>query len=172
MAFAEQHTPLLEAARGGDPLALERLLRLCQPDIRRYAQRHCLMSDVDDAVQEALLIMSRRVGSLRAVAAFSGWLFRVVQRECRRLGRKALRYDPYDEEKLENWLAVHSTDDLRLELAGALEALPAHYRQVILLRDFDELTIGEIASQLGLTRAAVKSRLHRARHLTREYLLG
>lgn len=172
MAFAEQHYPLLEAARTGDAMALERLLRLCQPDIRRYAQRHCMISDVDDAVQEALLIMTRRLQSLRVMAAFSGWLFKVVQRECRRLGRKALHYDPYDEEKLENWLAVHSNDSLRLELAAALEALPAHYREVILLRDFDELTIGEMAAKLSLTAAAVKSRLHRARQLTREYLLG
>ena len=172
MAFAEQHHPLLEAARSGDPVALNSLLRLCQPDIRRYAQRHCLISDVDDAVQEALLIMTRRLESLRVVAAFSGWLFTVVQRECRRLGRKALNFDPYDEEKLENWLAVHSNDSLRLELAAALEALPPHYREVILLRDFDELTIGEMAAKLALTPAAVKSRLHRARQLTREYLLA
>jgi len=172
MAFAEQHHPLLEAARRGDPAALENLLRVCQPDIRRYAQRHCMMSDVDDAVQEALLIMTRRLESLRVVAALSGWLFQVVQRECRRLGRKAFRYDPYDEEKLENWLAVHSNDTLRLELAAALEALPPHYREVILLRDFDECTIAEMAAKLVLTPAAVKSRLHRARQLTREYLLA
>lgn len=172
MAFAEHHHPLLESARTGDPVALERLLRVCQPDIRRYAQRHCMISDVDDAVQEAMLIMTRRLASLRVVAAFSGWLFTVVQRECRRLGRKALNFDPYDEEKLENWLAVHSNDSLRLELAAALEALPPHYREVILLRDFDELTIGEMAARLALTPAAVKSRLHRARQLTREYLLN
>ena len=172
MAFAAHHRPLLEAARAGDPVALDGLLRLCQPDIRRYAQRHCMISDVDDAVQEALLILTRRLGSLRAVAAFSGWMFRVVQRECRRLGRKALNFDPYDEERLENWMVVRSNNDMRLELAAALEALPAHYREVILLRDFDELTIGEISARLELTPAAVKSRLHRARQLVREYLLG
>lgn len=171
MAFAEHHHPVLEAARNGDPDALDRLLRICQPDIRRYAQRHCMISDVDDAVQEALLIMARRLNSVRVAAAFSGWLFKVVQRECRRLGRTAFRFDPYDEEQLENWLAAHSNESLRLELVAALEALPAHYREVILLRDFHELTIGEMAQQLALTSAAVKSRLHRARQLTREYLL-
>lgn len=172
MAFADHHQSLLEAARTGDPAALDGLLRVCQPDIRRYAQRHCLVSDVDDAVQETLLILTRHLGSLRAVAAFSGWLFRVVQRECRRLGRKVLHYEPFDEERLEGWMAVRSNDDMRLELAAALEALPAHYREVILLRDFDERTIGEMAAYLGMTPAAVKSRLHRARQLMREYLLG
>lgn len=172
MKLTEQDMPLLEAARAGDEQALARLLHLCQPDIRRYAQRHCMISDVDDAVQEALLVLSRKLGSLRALAALSSWLFKTVQRECRRLGRKTLGFDPYDEEKLENWLATRSNDALRLELIRAMEALPEDYRQIILLRDFEELTIAEIADELGLSQAATKSRLHRARLHARELLLG
>lgn len=78
MSITEQHYSLLEAARLGDTSALDRLLQVCQPDIRRYAYRHCLASDVDDAVQETLLIMTRRLRSLRVVAAFSGWLLQIV----------------------------------------------------------------------------------------------
>ncbi len=170
--LALEHQPVLLAAHQGDAAALERLLRLARPDVRRYAQRHCLISDVDDAVQEALLILSRRVQQLRVLAAFSGWLIRIVQRECRRLGRLAFRYDPYDEAQLEQWLVTHSTDQLRLELVQALQSLPAPAREVILLRDFEELTIGEMAQRLQLSTAAVKSRLHRARQLAREYLLA
>jgi RNA polymerase sigma factor (sigma-70 family) len=172
MALGPSHLPLLQAAHAGDTAALDGLLRLCRPDVRRYAQRHCLISDVDDAVQETLLVLARKVQALRALAAFSGWLFKVVQRECRRLGRKALNFDPYDEEKLEHWVAQHSNDGLRRELVAALQSLPEHYRDVILLRDFEERTIGEMAEQLQLTPAAVKSRLHRARSLAREYLLA
>lgn len=62
---------LLEAALGGDAKAINHLLAACQPDIRRYAQRNCMISDVDDAIQESLLILSPRVSSLRAVTAFS-----------------------------------------------------------------------------------------------------
>jgi len=171
MALAAQHQGLLAAAHQGDPQALEQLLRVARPDVRRYAQQHCLLSDVDDAVQEALLIVARRLPSLRVLAAFSGWLIRLVQRECRRMGRKALAYDPYDEEKLEHWLVQHDEAGLRLQLVAALESLPAHYREVMLLRDLEELTIGEIAARTGLTPANVKSRLHRARTLAREYLL-
>ncbi|KQV48492.1 RNA polymerase subunit sigma-24 [Pelomonas sp. Root1217] len=172
MALATQHQPLLTAAHGGDPRALEQLLKISRPDIRRYAQQHCLLSDVDDAVQEALLIVSRKLPSLRVLAAFSGWLIRLVQRECRRLGRLTLRYDPYEEEKLEQWLVVRDEVGLRRELVAALESLPAHYLEVMLLRDLEELTIEEIAARTGLTRPNVKSRLHRARALAREYLLG
>ncbi len=54
MVIGEQHYQLIEAARMGNITALDRLLRMSQPDICRYAQRHCLVSDVDDTVQEAL----------------------------------------------------------------------------------------------------------------------
>ena len=171
MTLSEQHHSFLEAARLGDATALNRLLQMCQPDIRRYAYRHCLISDVDDAVQETLLIVTRRLQSLRVVAAFSGWLFRVVQRECRRLERRLFGLDPYDEEKMESWLAIHSDETVRLDLISALESLPEHYREIILLRDFEGMTIREMASRTRLTTAATKSRLRRARQLVREYLL-
>jgi len=167
-----RHQPLLDAACAGDVSAIERLLAVCQPDIRRYAQRNCLISDVDDAVQESLLVLSRKVGSLRAAAAFSSWLFAIVRRECHRMARKALSTDPWDDDKVEAWLARQPVDDLRHDVAAALESLPAHYREIIVLRDLNEMTISEIADQLRESRAAVKSRLHRARQLTREYLLG
>lgn len=172
MSISSQHYPLLEAARLGDTTALNHLLRICQPDVRRYAFRHCLVSDVDDAVQETLLIVARRLASLRAVAAFSGWLFQIVRRECRRLERRLFRFDPYDEEKMEAWLSTCPDETIRFDLIRALESLPGHYREVILLRDFHEMTIREIATQLRITAPATKSRLHRARELVREYLLA
>ena len=81
--------------------ALDTLLRLCRPDVRRYAQRHCLTSDVDDAAREALMVLARKLQSVRTLAAFLGWLFQVVKRECRRLGRQAFQFDPYDEASVE-----------------------------------------------------------------------
>ena len=69
-------------------------------------------------------------------------------------------------------MAHRSTDDLRLDLASALQSLPPQYLQMILLRDFEELSITEIAGQLNITTAAVKSCLHRARTLAREYVLA
>lgn len=163
---------LIEAAQGGDPAALAALLKTCQADARRYARRHCHASDVDDAVQESLLTLSRRLGALRAVAAFSSWLFVLVQRQCLRLGRQLRRHAPLEEAQAEQALAGRRDEDLRLDLVRALESLPAHYREVVLLRDFEDLTIAEIAARLDEPAGAVKSRLHRARLLVREYLLS
>ena len=164
-------TDLIHAAQTGDAASIGRLLAVCQADARRYARRHCQASDIDDAVQESLLVISRKVHGLKAAAAFSSWLFTVIRRECRRLERLMLRHDPLDDEVAEHQLADRSDAALRIDLANALESLPAHYLEVVLLRDFEELTIAEIAARLAEPPGAVKSRLHRARELVREYML-
>jgi RNA polymerase sigma factor (sigma-70 family) len=163
---------LILGAQTGDPLAISRLLTVCQADARRCAYKHCHASDVDDAIQESLLVIARKVNGLRAAAAFSSWLFTVIKHECRRLSRKMLRHEPLTDEMAEELMLARPDDALRIDLANALESLPAHYLEVVLLRDFEELTIAEIAQRLGEPPGAVKSRLHRARELVREYMLG
>lgn len=163
---------LLPAARAGDTEAMERLLALARPDIRRYALRHCAATTAtDDVVQEALIIVYRRVGALREVAAFGGWVVRIVQRLCMRPALAWLRGEPLAQ--LEDSMAwSHRPDDaLRHDLALAIDSLPPKYRDALLLRDFEELTIEEMAQRLSITREAAKSRLHRARSLVREYLV-
>ncbi|MDH1932826.1 RNA polymerase sigma factor [Pseudomonas sp. GD03696] len=163
---------LIIAAQTGDAAALTRLLAVCQADARRYAYKHCHASDVDDAVQESLLIISRKVSGLRVAAAFSSWLFTVIKHECRKLARIMFKHEPLPDEVAEELLLHRPDDELRINLANALESLPAHYLEVVLLRDFEELTIAEIATKLSEQPGAVKSRLHRARELVREYMLG
>jgi RNA polymerase sigma factor (sigma-70 family) len=162
--------PLFDAARMGDLAAIDRLLELTQPSLRRYAQRNCLITDVDDAVQEVMLVLSRYVGKIRSAAALARFLFQVMRRECRRMARKSLGIDLWDEARTDAIVARLPPPELRLEIVAAIQSLPEHYREVLVLRDFEELTISELASRLELTRAAVKSRLHRARELVREYL--
>lgn len=164
-------TTLLEAARQGDAVALESLLVLCRPNLRRYAALTCLTSaDAEDAVQEALLIVYRKVSALRAVATFSQWVFQIVRRECLRMMRPG-HADLADIEE-EKYLSTHSDLDLRLDLTFAIQSLPDIYRDVIILRDLEELTICEIAERLGLIPETVKTRLYRGRHLVREHLLA
>ena len=172
MATGIDRDNLIYAAQTGDSAAIETLLAACQADARRYARRHCQISDVDDAVQESLLVISRKVHGLKAVAAFSSWLFTIIKRECRRLERAMFRHDTLNEDLAEHQLLSRTDNDLRIDLAAALESLPAHYLEVVLLRDFEELTIAEIADRLDEAPGAIKSRLHRARQLVREYMMG
>ena len=171
MSAAAISSSLFEAARLGDPQAIASLLETAQPDIRRYARATCRSSaDAEDATQEAMWILFRHVGTIRSLVAFSAWLFSVVRRECLRLARKAGIAPSIDDGEAEALLLSRSEADLRLDVAAAFEALPAHYRDVALMRDVKEMTIDEIAAALGASRQTVKARLHRARALMREYL--
>ncbi|WP_269632436.1 RNA polymerase sigma factor [Pelomonas sp. BJYL3] len=168
------HTPLVEAARAGDTQALHELLRRCQPDLRRFARRSCANSeDAEDAVQLALWQLHRRIGTLRTVATFTTWLFRIVERECWRLLRGQPRHVPLDELAAQDHPEAPALPlDLRQDLVRALQALSPPYREVLLLRDVHELSGPEVAAELGLSLEAVKSRLHRARAQVRERLLA
>lgn len=162
---------IVSAARDGDAGALEHLLAHSRSQVVRYAERHCVVHDVEDAVQETLIQASRHIRQLRAIEAFAGWLFRIVKRECDRLKRYwRLNVHDYAPELPLPEPVLRPAEELRCDIVAALQSLPVHYRDVLLLRDAQELTIEEIAEQLALTRLAVKARLHRARVLVREYL--
>jgi RNA polymerase sigma factor (sigma-70 family) len=163
---------VFRAAQAGEPLALERLLRELQPDIRRYARRQCHRgSAIDDVVQEASIVIFRRVGNVRDGAALASWVFRVVSRLCILPALALMRGTEELTHRHEaERFARMPQDELRIDLVRALESLPDIYREVILLRDMEQLTITEVAQRLGITREAAKSRIHRARALVREYL--
>ncbi|MDE2154990.1 MAG: sigma-70 family RNA polymerase sigma factor [Xanthomonadaceae bacterium] len=163
------HT-LLEAAQQGDIVAIERLLTECRPALYRIAQSQCDSSvDADDAVQETLLSIFRRIGALRTIASFPAWAFSIIRRECHRLLRGMrghVELPPADHPVY----AYADRVDLRCDLAAAIQSLPKKYREAVILRDFEEFSISEITDQLLLTRTAAKSRVHRGRLMVQEYL--
>ncbi len=125
-----------------------------------------------NGIKPGFSLSDRHGKASRSVAAFSSWLFTVIKRECHRLEHMMFKQDPLEDDVAEQQLANRSDESLRIDLANALESLPAHYLEVVLLRDFEELTIAEIAERLGEQPGAIKSRLHRARELVREYLVS
>lgn len=157
---------LITAAINGDRESLLTLLEIAQPDIRRLARRQCRSSmDADDAVQETLLLLYQRVGMLRMPLALAGWLNTIVR--LARTANLAKSEQIVDEARL----VERPTPEVRMDIAEAIQSLPLQYREIVVLRDVQEFTIDEICDALGLTREAVKGRLHRARLLLREYLL-
>lgn len=162
---------MISAARDGDAVALAQLLAGSRRQMLRFAERHCVVHDVEDAVQETLIQTSRHIGRLRAIEAFTGWIFRIVKRECDRLKRAwRLNIHDYAPDQPLPEPVLEVQPGLREDLVAALQSLPPHYLEVLLLRDAEELTIEEMAERLQMNRIAVKSRLHRARVLVREYL--
>jgi RNA polymerase sigma factor (sigma-70 family) len=164
---------LVEAACGGDAAAVEKLLVVCQPDLRRFARRACSTGDdAEEAVQMALWQLYRKIGALRTAAAFASWLFRIIERECYRLFHARTKLQALDA-SLDDVLQQEPLPlALRKDLIAAIAKLPEPYRKILILRDIDELTAPEAADQLGISIDAAKSRLHRARALVRDNLLA
>lgn len=164
---------LVTLARSGDRRSLDELLSVCRPDLERYARRACQSEDIDEAVQDALWILSRRIGALRSVTAFAGWLFQIVRRACLRYAGRRRRTIPLDglPASAERDRSVPDPE-LRAIVADALARLPKTYRDVLILRDVQGYTSEEVAGELEITTDAAKSRLHRARWLVRGALAG
>lgn len=165
---------LFAAAQAGDRAALERLLSQLRPDIQRYARFQCYASSsIEDVVQEALIVVYRHVGDVRNPAALGAWLVRIVARLC---ALPVLMFMRSVEElkTIENSVrfAHVPVDQLRIDVARMLAALPEKYRQIILLRDFEELKIREISRRLAISGEATKSLLRRARAAARNQLTG
>ncbi|MEU5980061.1 RNA polymerase sigma factor [Streptomyces sp. NPDC047315] len=163
---------LIAAAQDGDGEAVAALVSGSHPHVRRFAHSLCATpQDAEDAAQEALIILYRKIGMLRASGALASWMFRIVRNECLRRTRLMLRGSAPLPDR-----AVPSSEDdvlLRLEaelVARAIAALPADQRRVLIMRDVQGYSGRMTADALGLSTAAMKSRLHRARATVREAL--
>lgn len=148
----------------GEPQTVAEMVAQYQPDVRRFAERLCKSpEDAEDAAQHALWVLWRRFPILQRTAKITTYLFAVVRNECLRFARKALRLQQL---KLEPKLASDSGLDqaeLLQSVCRAIESLDEDQRVVLLMRDVKGLSGPEVAQQLGISLAAVKSRLHRAR---------
>ncbi|MFC8588633.1 RNA polymerase sigma factor [Streptomyces sp. NPDC057217] len=176
--------PLVAAAQRGDTEALTALVHGSYPHVHRFARTLCATpQDAEDAAQEALLVLYRKIGMLRASGALASWMFRIVRNECLRRTRALLPHGPAApghhgaaDENHASGDAVRSAEEealllLEAERVGAvIAALPADQRQVLVMRDVQGLPGRAVAGRLGLSTAAMKSRLHRARSTVREAL--
>ena len=121
---------LYASALAGDERPLAQMLTELRPDLRRYARRLCRRSvALEDVVQEALIVVYRRMGTVRDSAALAGWLVRVVARNSCMLPALMLISGVEDLSTLDTRarsLAAHH--DFRLDLARALELLPPGHR--------------------------------------------
>jgi RNA polymerase sigma-70 factor (ECF subfamily) len=173
--YAWPGATLVTAAQRGDVAALTALVSGSHPHVQRFAHSLCATPhDAEDAAQEALIILYRKIGTLRASGALASWMFRIVRNECLRRGRSLVRREPVDGYEPTPGPSAEEDVLLRLEaerVAAAVAALPAEQRQVLVMRDIQGLPGRTVAARLGLSTAAMKSRLHRARTAVRATLL-
>jgi RNA polymerase sigma-70 factor (ECF subfamily) len=180
---------LVEALQQGDEASCEVLVRRFGGAMLAVARR--LLRNEDDAreaVQDAFLQAFRAIASFRAEARLSTWLHRIVVNAAlmrlRSAGRRPeVAIGDLLPQFTEEGGHAESIRPLPVSLDEALECaqirarvraciaqLPGQYRAVIMLRDIEELSTAEAATQLGISENAVKIRLHRAHQALRTLL--
>lgn len=170
---------LVAQAQQGDNTAFAELVRRHQPSCFKQALSILRdRSDAEDEVQNALWKAFEHIGQFNQESKFSTWLTRIVVNQClmrlRKMKRARLVY-------LED--AVQGEDQMALDLPeqsdtpeealgkievghvlrGEISRIPPLLRHVFLLRDVQQLPMADVAERLGISIAAAKSRLLRAR---------
>ena len=144
-------------------------------------------ADAEEVAQEAVLKAFSNLPGFRGEAKFSTWLVQITYNEARMKLRKARAhlYESIDERQqnvegdyipndFADWRPIASealeVNEIREQVRNAIHLLASIYREVLILRDVQLLTVKETMMVLGLSEAAVKTRLHRARLLLRDSL--
>jgi len=144
-------------------------------------------ADAEEVAQEAVFKAFSKLTSFRAECRFSTWLVQITYNEAKMRLRKDRQhlYESIDDEQhnsegdywpkdFADWRPIPSEllerKETREALQSAINALSPTYREVVILRDVQNLSIRETADVLGISDAAVKTRLLRARLLLRDAL--
>lgn len=177
-----EEVELLRRAQAGERAACETVVRRFSRTMHRTARR-ILRSEADsaDAVQDAFLSLFRAIGSFDGHSQLKTWLQRIVVNAClMKLRRSAVRGEVLrcEPEALSELSCAPEGDayghlaqaQLRASVRVCIARLREPHRTVLILRDLEELDTEETAARLGISCAAVKVRLHRARLALRALL--
>lgn len=140
----------------------ERLYRAARAVLGRDA-------DVEDVMQEAYVQGFAHLAQFRAEARFSTWLTRIAIHDAFARKRRAKRQ--YEvEEPVDNLSPERQTESREITalLERAIDALPDTFREVLVLRTLEDMSVAETADVLDIPEDTVKTRLFRARGLLRE----
>jgi RNA polymerase sigma-70 factor, ECF subfamily len=167
----------------GERHLFHQLIRPCERPV--YFLLYSLLrneTEAEDAAQETAIKVFRNLHLFRGDSQFRTWVLSIARNEgLGRLRRKESRREDsldamtegdggdYTPAILTSWREIPTEALERQELGKllrqAIEGLPEIYRNVVLLRDIEEMDVRETAAALGIAEGAVKVRLHRARAL-------
>jgi RNA polymerase sigma-70 factor (ECF subfamily) len=187
----ETDLELLGRLRSGDEEAFSLLVGRYQQPMLRLARSFVPSQAVaDEAVQDTWMAVVRGIDRFEGRSSFKTWLFRVLANRARSAGISEQRHSPPESgravdlshfeaggqwaEPVEPW-SERSIDRLdaakwSTALRTALEDLPARERQVVLLRDVEQLSSAEACVVLDISPGNLRLLLHRGRNRLREAL--
>lgn len=167
----------LVAWKNGDTAAFDLIVRITMR--RAYAVALGIVGNAEDAwdlSQEAFMAVHRARKSFDADRPFFPWFYRVLRNRCLNHVKKRARRMEISLDVLEERAGRDTTDDLvlrkeRIEIVWkALFTLTPEHREIIVLRNFQELSYEEISRILGIPEGTVMSRLYYARRALHEAL--
>lgn len=173
----------IESAKRGDLESFDRIVLAYQQKVFNLAFRLLgEREEAEDLTQEVFINVFRHLSRFRGDAQFSTWIYQVTVNHCRNRLKYLKRRYQHATESLDDPIVTAEGEiekDLRYEgdapedvlyrqqvqklVQMALDKLRDDYREVIVLRDIQELSYHEISGILGLPEGTVKSKLHRAR---------
>ncbi len=181
---------LVEALRRGDAEGPVRLIDTYGDRVYRLALRITgSREDAEEAAQDTLLTVARKIDMFKGDSAFGSWIYRIAAnaayqkiRSRRAKWREialddvlpAIDDDGHHFEPMDDWSnrvderAYQS--ELREVLEKAIDSLPPDYRTALVLHDVEGVSNPDIAETLGISLPAVKSRVHRSRLFVRQQL--
>ena len=169
-------TELVEAFRRGDEFAFASLYDRHKGAVYGYAAKMLLSKTAaEDIVQETFARAYEHRQRLVSVGSFRSWVFTIARNQClnalaRAEREPALREDaPTPPDPGTPFSHLLKSEQAAL-VHRALDALPPSYREVIVLREYQNLSYDEIAAVTRTTVSSVKSRLFKARRKTGEIL--
>lgn len=186
--FDTIESELIQRVSQGDKEAFYSLVQPCERGVFTAAMSILNNpADAEEVAQEAVLKAFLALPRFRGESKFSTWLIQITINEARLKLRKDRRhlYESVDEHQTDekgdyfpkdyaDWREIPSEalhqKELREALKRALNSLPPKYREVLILRDVQRLSIQETAQVLGIAEGCVKTRLLRARLQMRDAL--
>ena len=180
---------LLARLKAADDSAFDELVITAGPRLLAVARRMLgREEDAQDAVQEAFLSAFKSLDRFDGRSQLTTWLHRIAVNVCLMKLRSQRRRperpiedflpeflpDGHQKNPSSPWKPAESCgierEELRAFVRARIEELPEQYRLILVLRDIEELDTDETAAVLGISAAAVKTRLHRARQALRGLL--
>ena len=170
---------LVDRTKAGDNRGFDELVRRYRDRVYRLSTkilRH--EDDAAEALQDAFLSAYRGLPNFKRESTFSTWLYRIATNaSLMKLRRRREGHVSYEQSQgndadaeplsIPDWstqpLEELLDSEAREVLGREVDLLPANEKEVFVLRDIMEQSNADVAQELGLTIAAVKSRLHRAR---------
>jgi RNA polymerase sigma-70 factor (ECF subfamily) len=166
-------TQLLRAGQAGDRTALEQLLVPYERPL--YALCRGILGhadDAEDAVQETFLRALRALPAFRGEAAVRSWLYRIAVNVCLDRKRAHQPTEPWDEERCPAVCHAGSPESIalrHLRLTEALGCLLPRQRVILLLKELEGWSVGEIAVAMRWNEKKVYNELYKARRVLADW---